>query len=431
MFRPFVRRLIVSLLALAAAAAVLPAVASARTGSCLLRPGSPACYVWTGTVTFVADGDTVYVDVDGDGTHARRSVRISGLQAMEQTVYASRASQRRGECHAVEATARLDQLLKAGRYKVRLLAQDPASRSGSRLRRSVAVKIRGRWRDVGRTLIAEGHALWLPNRREHAWNRDYSVLAARAALAQRNLWSPSYCGAAYSEGAPVQLRVNWDADGDDNLDPNGEWIRVTNPDPVNALPLAGWWVRDSGLRRFVFPDWVSVPPGGEIKLRPGYGDDSETDIHWGLRTSIFENVTRDETAMGDGGYLFDPEGDLRASMTYPCREACTDPNTGALELSASPRGRESVRISNVGAAPVDLEPYRLTSRPYGYSFAAGSVVAPGETMRVRLESSGDDGPLLRSWPTDGPILNNGGDSVQLRRYDDLVIACTAWGSGSC
>jgi len=430
-FRPFVHRLLVCLLLLAATAAALPAVASARTGSCLLRAGSPACEVWTGKVTFVADGDTIWVDVDGDGTTAGRSVRITGLQAMEQTVYPTRAALRRGECHAVEATGRLDQLLKAGRYKVRLLAQDPASRSGSRLRRSVAVKIRRRWRDVGRTLLAEGHALWLPNAREHAWNRDYSILAGRAALAQRNLWNPAYCGAAHSEGAPVQLRVNWDADGNDNLDPNGEWVRVRNPDPVNALPLGGWWVRDSALRRYVFPAGVSVPPGGEVTVHAGDGEDSPTELHWGLRSSIFENVTRDERAMGDGAYLFDPEGDLRASMTYPCRETCTDPSAGALALAASPRGRESVRITNVGAAPVDLEPYRLTSRPYGYAFAAGSIVAPGETMRVRLESSLDDEPLVRNWPTNGPILDNAGDSVQLRRYDDVLIACTAWGSGAC
>ncbi len=403
------------------------------TPAALLTAGpSGAATTYTyGSVTSVADGDTVYVDIAGDGTTARRSVRITGLQAMEQTVYATRASQRRGDCHAVEATARLDQLLKAGRYNVRLLAQDPESRSGSRLRRSVAVRVKGRWRDVGRTLLTEGHALWLPNRREHAWNRDYSILASRAAQAQRNLWSPSYCGTGVAEGAPVQLRVNWDADGNDNLEPNGEWVRIKNPDTVNALPLGGWWVRDSALRRFIIPDWVSVPPGGEVRVRAGYGDDSATELHWGLRSSIFENVTRDERSMGDGAYLFDPEGDLRAWMTYPCREACTDPGEGALTVDAAYRGRESVRITNTGAAPIDLEAYRLTSRPYGYSFATGSVVAPGETMRVRVGDAGEDDRLDRYWPTAGSILNNGGDSVQLRRYDDVVIACTAWGSGAC
>jgi hypothetical protein len=92
-----------------------------------------------------------------------------------------------------------------------------------------------------------------------------------------------------------------------------------------------------------------------------------------------------------------------------------------------------VQITNRGGLPVDLEPYRLTSRPHGYSFAPGSVLNPGETMRVRLWESWDDedGRLVRYWPTNGPILNNDRDSVQLRRYDDVVVACTAWGDYGC
>src|SRR5215216_5729395 len=128
------RRLTLLLLTLAIAAIADPATAQAASrGQCLLRASGPQCYQWTGKVTFVADGDTVYVDVDGDGSRTRFPVRITGMNAMEQTTYTSRASRRRGECHAVEATARLDQLLQAAKFKVRLLAQDPASRSGRRL----------------------------------------------------------------------------------------------------------------------------------------------------------------------------------------------------------------------------------------------------------------------------------------------------------
>ena len=136
--------------------------------------------------------------------------------------------------------------------------------------------------------------------------------------------------------------------------------------------------------------------------------------------------------MGDGAYLFDPQGDLRSSMVYPCRENCTDPNGPALRLTARYRGREAVQIVNTGATPIDLEPYRLVSKPYGYSFAPNSVIDPGEVMRVRLyESAQDDSRLIRYWATNGPILNNGGDVVQLRRYDDVIAACTSWGSRSC
>jgi len=420
------------LTALLAATAVPPSAEAAKRGQCLLRKSGPQCYLWTGKVTFIADGDTVYVDVDGDGSRRRVPIRITGLQAMEQTTYTSRASARRGECHAVEATARLDQLLKAGKYKVRLYAQDPASRSGKRLRRSVAVRVNRRWTDVARVLITEGHGLWLPNHREFAWNRDYSILQLRAQRAQLNLWDADYCGFGPAEGAQIRLLVNWDADGDDNLDPNGEWVRITNPDPVNPLPLGGWWLRDSALRRIVLPDYATVPPGGHITIYDGIGDDNESEFYWGLQQPAFENVTRDERGMGDGAYLFDPQGDLRASQIYPCREGCADPASGSLAIGAKYRGRESVQITNNGALPIDLEPYRLVSKPYSYAFAPNSVVQPGETMRVRLyEGDDEDQPLTRYWATNGPILNNGGDVVQLRRFDDVLLTCTAWGSRSC
>jgi len=428
------RRLIpLFLTALITAFAAAPASAdAAKRAQCLLRKSGPSCYLWTGKVTFVADGDTVYVDIDGDGTRKRFPVRVTGINAMEQTTYTSRASARRGECHAVEATARLDQLLKASKYKVRLYAQDPASRSQKRLRRSVAVKVKGRWTDVGRVLMTEGHAIWLPNHREWAWNRDYSILQSRAQRAQLNLWDADYCGIGPSEGAQIRLLVNWDADGDDGLDPNGEWVRITNLDPVNPLPLGGWWLRDSALRRLVLPDYATVPPGGHITIYDGIGDDTESEFYWGLKSAAFENVTRDERAMGDGAYLFDPQGDLRMSQTYPCREACSDPNRGTVALTAKYRGREAVQLTNTGPVPIDLEPYKLVSKPYSYAFAPNSVVQPGETMRVRLwEADEDDRPLTRYWATNGPILNNGGDKVELRRFDDVLVTCTAWGSRSC
>ncbi len=180
--------------------------------------------------------------------------------------------------------------------------------------------------------------MWLPNAREWAWNKDFSVLAGRAARAQLNLWDPDYCGVGPNEGQPLQMLVNWDADGDDNLDPNGEWVRIRNSDPVNPMPLGGWWLRDSALRRYTFPSWATIEPGGSITVYDGIGDDNDREFYWGLRRPAFENVTHDETQMGDGAYLFDPQGDLRYSMTYPCREGCDEPLRGSVRLDVTPKG---------------------------------------------------------------------------------------------
>jgi endonuclease YncB( thermonuclease family) len=425
-------RILIALLAFLAAVAVAPAAATARTGSCLVPGIDAVCTIWTGNVTTVGDGDTIYVDVKGDGIEGSVHVRLTGINAAEQSVYSKHAGERRGECHALEATSRLEELIRKSRGRVRLAALDPESRSRQRLRRSVAVKIGGRWRDVGRRLLMEGHALWLPNRGEYIWNRDYNVLAQRAAALRRGIWNPVHCGPGPSEGANLQIWASWDADGTDGDFVNGEWIRIRNLDPVATVALGGWWVRDSQLRRYNLPKWAMLPPGEMITIHVGDGADTFTELFWGLPRPVFENVTDDERALGDGAYLFDPEGDLRAAMLYPCRHICNDANLGAIEISAKPRGREHVTLRNVSAAPVDLATYQLAARPYMYAFPRDSVLAPGEEMRIDVR--GDpalDTRLDKSWGETGPILDNGGDVIRLRSYIDIEIACYAYGDSAC
>jgi hypothetical protein len=147
---------------------------------------------------------------------------------------------------------------------------------------------------------------------------------------------------------------------------------------------------------------------------------------------VFENVTRDARAIGDGAYLFDPDGDLRSWMLYPCRIDCSDPLEGAVDVTARPRGTESVDVTNRSQAAFDLQGYVLSSPPWSYAFPAGSVVQPGQTLRIL--TGGDpaaDEPLRKHWGMLDPILDNGGDVVRVKTYTDLQLACHAWGGKSC
>jgi endonuclease YncB( thermonuclease family) len=292
---------------------VFASPASASTGRCLPEGWSPACSFWTGKVVFVADGDTIDLDVDGDGTHRPKRVRLTGINAMELRVYSHTASRRRGDCHGVEATARLEQLIRHSHWRVRLAAQDRRSHSGARIRRQVSVRQHGRWIDAGRVLLAEGHALWLPNPIEWAWNRAYARLSQQAAASGRRLWNPRGCGAG--PAAQLQMTLNPDADGNDGQNVNGEWARIRNTGP-HAVSLHRWWFRDSDLRRYTFPSSAVIPAGGAITLHMGRGANTRTDFHWGLSTPPLDNPTGDDRALGDGGYLFDPRGNLRRWVIY-------------------------------------------------------------------------------------------------------------------
>ena len=126
--------------------------------------------------------------------------------------------------------------------------------SRGRLVRTVAVKLRGRWRDVGTMMLRRGPGAVVGVvggvGAERALQR-----AACSARSRRSAGcsTPTRAASGPSAASPLKLWVNWDADGDDTANPSGEWVKVRNLDPVNPVPLGGWYVRDSGLRRFTFP----------------------------------------------------------------------------------------------------------------------------------------------------------------------------------
>lgn len=425
------RRLSTALVLLAAVLVCLPAAAHAARGECVPGKVGASCNIWTGKVVSVNDGDTLDVDVHGDGTSASRRIRMTGVQAMEQTVYSSRL--RQGECHAVAATLRLEHLVRKGRGTVRLAAEDPESRSHGRLRRLVAVKFGGRWRDIGTKLLTEGLALWWPTWSESAPNDFYSVRSQRSLTAQRGLFDPDGCGIGPAPASPLRLSVNWDADGNDRTNASGEWVEITNLDPVNPVPLVGWHVRDATLKRYYFPAHATVPPAGSVTLNVGRQGDYQTVFAWGRRAPTFENATYDENAMGDGAYLFDSLGNLRAGMIYPCRYACSDPLENALAVSADPTGqRESITVTNASAGPVALDDYVLRAKPYSYHFGRGSILQPSESMRIAVRGAPEeDTALAKHWGLSRSILRDAGGVVELSTYTDIVVGCGAWGPRTC
>jgi endonuclease YncB( thermonuclease family) len=409
----------------------LPAAAPAASrGPCVVGTVQPRCDVSYGAVPYQAnDGDTLDVRIDGRSGLSR--VRISGVNAQELTDY---GAIRAGECHATDAAVRLDELLDVAGRRVRLAALDQTDLSRGRLLRSVAIKIGGRWIDVGQQLIEEGHALPLPFFNEWAGNAVYATTAQIAQrLALQGLWRADACGAGPEPAAQLKLWVSSDPAGDDREALDEESVTVRNVDPARAADLSGWVVRDSALNRYTFaPGTVLAPSGGYVTLHVGHGTDTATDRYWGHSRAIFGNAVGDERVLGDGGYLFDPEGDLRQAMVYPCQYACSDPLEGELRLRERRTDPESVTIENVSGTTIDLFGYRLFNRPFQYAFPAGTVLGPGEELRVVVQGDpAADTRLERGWGLDHDVLGNKTDRLAVQTFDGIEVACDAWGSGTC
>ncbi|MDP9397093.1 MAG: lamin tail domain-containing protein [Actinomycetota bacterium] len=185
----------------------------------------------------------------------------------------------RGECHGVEAAKRLHEMVSGKR--VRLVSRYSFSKSSrQRLRRAVYAQLDGEWRDVAQVLLDEGHALWMPNQDEYDRNLDYSTRAGLAARMGANLWDTDYCGVGPDQDAPLSVVAHWNAPGRDTRHLNGEYFELRNAG-ATPVALAGWWVRDSQLRRFTFPEETVLPAGGKLFVHVGKGKARGRHLYWG------------------------------------------------------------------------------------------------------------------------------------------------------
>lgn len=425
------------------AALAFAAPAGARKAPCIGGVKGSKCLVWNARVAAVDDGDTLTVRVAGQGL---QKIRLNGIQTAELWNY--RPNHRRGYCHAVAARSRLERLVRGSGRRVRLYAQRKNSRSvgegRSRFRRTVAVRSGGGWVDAGSVLVREGHGLWLPNGDEWAWNGTYSKLAQQAQRSGKRIWDDRACGVGPVQASPLRMKVKWDAADNDAQNINGEWVRITNLGK-RRVSLRGWWLRDSYLRGtlhgpkkgrgFSFPKSAAIKPGRSLTVFAGKGRSRGSRLHWGLGDSPFENATNDRKKVGDGAYLYDPDGDIRAFVQYPCRAgACRDPLAGRVDVRATFRGTEFVTITNRTNQALDLTEYEVESVPWFYEFSRGTTLEPHRSLVLNIGRGGRRGgknTLVENWGFSIGLLADRKDAVTLRNPRGAPVACHSWGGVSC
>ncbi len=84
------------------------------------------------------------------------------------------------------------------------------------------------------------------------------------------------------------LTVHADAEGNDNDNPNGEWIVLENTGD-SELDLTGWTLGDEASHTYSFPDGFTLGPGETVTLYTGSGTDSANELYWGSDSAIWNN----------------------------------------------------------------------------------------------------------------------------------------------
>lgn len=378
-----------------------------------------------GSVDHVVDGDTIAIDVDGDGRSAVH-VRNAGIQAME-----------RGQCGADLATATMQQLAGSGRVVLQATSLSSASTdSGGRVRPLRYVSTPA-GTDVQLELLRRGLVLAYPFGGEIARQDQYHAAAQVAAHQGVGLYSKQLCAPGPAADARLRMWVNWDADGPDKENINGEYVRVLNEGPT-AVDLSGWWVRSPTPKTFTFPAGTSVPAGGTVTVHSGSGSNSGSHFYWGGTSTRFYNPSP-SGVHAFSAYLFDPDGDLRAWSMYPCTVGCGEPFSEGANLrwtaTYDPPGDESrnpnaetLQALNVGSDRIDLSYRVVTMNGYVLELPGGSFVDPGETLVVHM-GRGTPSRLHAYWGHDRALLPNYGGAAMLRSNDGVAIACVQWGNG--
>ncbi|KQZ87972.1 hypothetical protein ASD62_00165 [Phycicoccus sp. Root563] len=423
MARGAVRGPVAAALGLTCAAALLAtgSVASAATTS----------KVWSAKVTYgtydhTIDGDTVAIRVDGDPSSLTPPhIRNTGIQTMEI-----------GSCHADEATAAMDRMV-AGR-RVRLTTNSTTASSLGRPVRHIDVSTSTGWLDTQLAQLRAGHALPIILANDDTRWKAYFTAAEQAARAGKNLWDTDYCRSGPAQSTPLKVWVNWDANGDDGGNVNGEWVRVLNSG-TTTLSVAGWQMRTGGQDWFTFPSTAVVPAGGLLTLHVGKGTATTTSFYWGGTAPKFPNASIAANRHGSGAYLFDRDGDLRAWSMYPCMSACTSPLAGKVRINAAPDAPgvdadnlngEYISLRSAGTYSVDVSYQTLSNNGYTWEIPRGTVIRPGEVYTLRV-GKGTNSRLTNYWGSTKPILSNTGSFVELRTAEAVRIACKAWGTGRC
>ena len=104
------------------------------------------------------------------------------------------------------------------------------------------------------------------------------------------------------------IAVQFDAPGNDNENPNGEWVDIRNDDTA-TVDMTGWRLEDEGPNStYNFPAGFTLAPGVTVRIFVGVGVDTATSLYWGLGSAVWNNG-------GDTASLFDSSGMLIDSLT--------------------------------------------------------------------------------------------------------------------
>ncbi|HEV8025013.1 MAG TPA: lamin tail domain-containing protein, partial [Candidatus Nanopelagicales bacterium] len=246
------------------------------------------------------------------------------------------------------------------------------------------------------------------------------------------------CGPIEQPEASLSVIAHWNAAGNDNANPNGEYVIVRNTG-AGPIDISGWLLRDSGLAYwFNFPNGSVLAPNDYRVVHIGQGipgSPNPRDLYMGSPSALLAN-TSDDRFTGDGVYLLDTSTAMRSWFEWPCVVDCTDPAQGQVHITkvnpiatakspARAANQEFIVIENRGSSEINLDGYYLEYRAASYPFLVDSRIAPGKKLTVFI-GKGAPTRKVQYWGRERPLLRNKAGTVALLSERNVPISSKSW-----
>lgn len=104
------------------------------------------------------------------------------------------------------------------------------------------------------------------------------------------------------------VEIHEDAEREERENLNDEYVTFRN-DGDDTLDLSEWVVEDEADHDYTFPSDFTLEAGEEVTLHTGKGEDTDTDLYWGLGNPVWNNG-------GDTVHVYNADGELVTERSY-------------------------------------------------------------------------------------------------------------------
>jgi endonuclease YncB( thermonuclease family) len=219
--------------------------------------------------------------------------------------------------------------------------------------------------------------------------------------------------------------VQYDAPGDDAVNPNGEWVKIRNAGAVD-VDLTNWRLKDDGFD-YAFKDNETLSPGEVLTIHVGKGVDSGSVRYWGHTTGILNNVSQSL-------HIWTPQSLNVDDYAWGTEKALNEDPRGAIRMFANfdaagndatnPNG-EWVSLWNTSDSSINIGGYKLKSDGDVFVFASNTRIEANQNILVKV-GTGTATSGIKFWGKDSGIFTNSGDSVDLIDKSGDTLLRHAW-----